>query len=50
MGPDRKRYIFKKLLFTEIGVKFFLLFCEDTRNAEGIKNNAANNEKTDRLT
>ena len=47
MGPNRKRNIFRKLLFTQIGVKLLLLCPEGTENAEGIRNNAAKTEKTD---
>lgn len=47
MGPNRKRNIFKKLLFTQIGVKLLFLCLEGTENAEEIRNNEANNEKTD---
>lgn len=47
MGPNRKRNIFRKLLFTQIGVKLLFLCLEGTENAEGIRNNEANNEKTD---
>lgn len=49
MGPNRKRNIFRKLLFTQIGVKLLLLCPEGTENAEGIRNNAAKTEKTDWL-
>lgn len=47
MGPNRKKNIFRKLLFTRIVVKVLLLCLEGTRNAKGTRNNAANSEQTD---
>lgn len=49
MGPNRKRNIFRELLFTQIGVKLLLQCLEGVENAESISNSAANNEKMDWL-
>lgn len=47
MGPNRKRNIFRELLFIQIGVKLLLQCLEGVENAESISNSAANNEKMD---
>lgn len=49
MGPNRKRNIFRELLFIQIGVKLLLQCLEGVENAESISNSAANNEKMDWL-
>lgn len=34
MGPNRKRNIFKKIFFTQIGVKLLILHLRGMENAE----------------